>query len=242
MSTKHHKYRTRRARGALHERARRGFRGYPIATIAYYGPDNNFASKVAVGIILQENGEVAFLERWFSRDRDVRADPTINQEIIAFLNQHPVKSVAMTDRIIGCPHEEGIDYPVGESCPECPYWANRDRWTGELIDEKSKAVSEVGTVIGVAWYRAEQWDRLREISVDRDKLEETYEEWLASAEEALRQIRRSGKYAEKVAVDVGELLAWCRARNLDVDGKARAQYVAEMLRQRDQKQGRQSAD
>jgi hypothetical protein len=38
----------------------------------------------------------------------------------------------MTDKIIGCPHEEGIDYPDGEQCPVCPYWAGRDRWTGAL--------------------------------------------------------------------------------------------------------------
>ena len=35
----------------------------------------------------------------------------------------------MTDRIIGCPHEEGIDYADGTVCPMCPYWQDRDRWT-----------------------------------------------------------------------------------------------------------------
>jgi hypothetical protein len=37
----------------------------------------------------------------------------------------------MADRIIGCPHEEGIDYPEGEECPLCPFWKGRDRWSGE---------------------------------------------------------------------------------------------------------------
>jgi hypothetical protein len=32
--------------------------------------------------------------------------------------------------MLGCPHEEGIDYPEGEACPECPYWAGRDRPIG----------------------------------------------------------------------------------------------------------------
>jgi hypothetical protein len=39
----------------------------------------------------------------------------------------------MTDRIIGCPHEEGIDYPDGQKCPQCPYWASRDRFTHDVI-------------------------------------------------------------------------------------------------------------
>lgn len=34
--------------------------------------------------------------------------------------------------IIGCPHEEGIDYPDGQVCPQCPFCAHRDRWASEL--------------------------------------------------------------------------------------------------------------
>jgi hypothetical protein len=29
----------------LHKKAKRGFKGYPVGTIAFYGPDNRFASK-----------------------------------------------------------------------------------------------------------------------------------------------------------------------------------------------------
>ena len=105
----------------------------PLATIAYYGPDDKFASKVVVGIILQEGDEPAFLERWFSDGADLRSDPAIAQRILDFIQEHHVERVAMLDRIFGCPHEEGVDYPEGESCPECPFWANRDRWTGKPI-------------------------------------------------------------------------------------------------------------
>jgi hypothetical protein len=44
-----------------------------------------------------------------------------------------VKSMVMTDGIIGCPHEDGIDYPEGTSCPKCPYWAGRNRFTKEHV-------------------------------------------------------------------------------------------------------------
>jgi hypothetical protein len=40
----------------------------------------------------------------------------------------------MPDRIIGCPHEEGIDYPLGSTCPLCPFWKDKDRWTGLPAD------------------------------------------------------------------------------------------------------------
>jgi hypothetical protein len=118
-------------RSPLKKRARRGFQGFPAATIAWYGPDDQRASKVAVGIIVEEGGEPQALERWFSKDQDIRHDRVIGAEIQQFLQSHGVKSVVVTDRIIGCPHEEGTDYPDGETCPQCPFWAGRDRWTGE---------------------------------------------------------------------------------------------------------------
>jgi hypothetical protein len=88
-----------------------------------------------VGILLSEKDEdVAFMEKWFRTDQDVRFDPEIKAQIVDFLGKHDVHRVVLVDRIIGCPHEEGIDYPKGETCPRCPFWANRDRWTGEIID------------------------------------------------------------------------------------------------------------
>ena len=108
--------------------------GYPVGTIAYYGPDDKFASKVVVGIVSSAKDETATeLRKWFADELDVREDNGINQDILQFLEQHNAQRVAMIDRIIGCPHEEGVDYPEGDVCPQCPYWANRDRWTGELV-------------------------------------------------------------------------------------------------------------
>ncbi len=109
--------------------------GYPIGTVAFYGPTDQFASKVVAGILVDENDkDVTHLEKWFAHGKDVRTDGTILEQIADFFDQHQVARIAMVDRIIGCPHEEGIDYPEGEACPQCPFWAHRDRWTGEIID------------------------------------------------------------------------------------------------------------
>jgi hypothetical protein len=122
-----------RNKNPLFKRSRKGFRGYPVATIAFYGPDDGRATKVAVGIVTREGAEPDFLERWYSESGDLRSDEETTAQIRAFLSQHNVVSVAAVDRIIGCPHEEGIDYPVGTACPQCPFWASRDRFTGEII-------------------------------------------------------------------------------------------------------------
>ena len=116
----------------LANKARKGFRGYPVATIAYYGPTDKKATKVTVGIVLCDGAEPDPLRSWLS-ETDVRNDPGIIEEILLFLEEQSVVSVAAVDRIIGCPHQEGIDYPEGETCPECTFWKGRDRWTGDRI-------------------------------------------------------------------------------------------------------------
>ena len=122
----------RRAQSPLMKKSRRAFRGYPVATIAFYGSDNTRATKVAVGVVLKESADPEEMKDWSGAEGDVRNEPAITREILEFIKSHSVKSVVMTDRIIGCPHEEGVDYPEGQTCPQCPFWSNRDRWTGEI--------------------------------------------------------------------------------------------------------------
>ena len=117
----------------LRKKARKGLRGWPIATVAFYGPNLDRATKVTVGIVRSENAEVKELRHWKVDRGDIRADPSIAQEILEFIEQHRVLSVAMTDGIIGCPHQAGIDYE-GEWCPICVFWHGRDRFTGQSLN------------------------------------------------------------------------------------------------------------
>lgn len=115
----------------LTKKVRRGLRGYPIGTVAAYGPDDRRASKLVASIRWSEDGEPE-MRKWFSETADLRTDAAVITEVMQFFDENAVLSVAMMDRIIGCPHEEGIDY-VGQYCPQCPFWIGRDRWTGKLV-------------------------------------------------------------------------------------------------------------
>ena len=123
----------------LKKRASKGARGYPVATVAFYGPTDKVASKVVVGITPAEGSDVEILERWYSPDQDARKNPQILKIVLHFLEAHGVKSVVLPDRLLGCPHEEGKDYPEGEPCPQCAYWRNRDRFTGVLQGTSGEA-------------------------------------------------------------------------------------------------------
>jgi hypothetical protein len=116
----------------LRKKARKGMQGWPMATVAFYGPNLSQATKVAVGIVPSENAEVKELRDWKVDQGDIRADSTIAGEILEFMDKHGVLSVAMTGTIIGCPHQEGIDYE-GEWCPVCEFWHGRDRFSEQRI-------------------------------------------------------------------------------------------------------------
>jgi hypothetical protein len=90
----------------LRKKAKRGFRGYLIATVAFYGPTADFATKIVASIVPGEGCDPDPLDRWFSQDTDVRTDPEIGEQVIAFLTAHDARPIVVTDGIIGCPHEE----------------------------------------------------------------------------------------------------------------------------------------
>ena len=66
----------------LRKKAKRGFRGYPMATVALYGPDDKVATKVAVAILEREGDEVSTLERWYSEEHDIRVDPAVEAAVV----------------------------------------------------------------------------------------------------------------------------------------------------------------
>ena len=91
-------------------------------------------------------------------------------------------------------------------------------------------------VVGFAWYRPDQWQRIRDISADKDDLHDSYLEWFQSAEARLQELRASGLRVERVDVQSEALILWCNERGLEINGESRSRYVAERLSKLDQKQ------
>ena len=57
---------------------------------------------------------------WFWRERKKETlDEFFNKELTAKQRR-------------GCRWRR-VDYPEGGVCPQCPFWAHRDRWTGDVI-------------------------------------------------------------------------------------------------------------
>jgi hypothetical protein len=94
-----------------------------------------------------------------------------------------------------------------------------------------KESSEDRIAIGFAWYRPEQWQRVRDISDDVEDLHDTYPEWLRLAEENFNRLENTGAHVEKVDIDSEQLIIWCNERGLPIIGASRSQYAAEKLRE-----------
>jgi hypothetical protein len=84
-------------------------------------------------------------------------------------------------------------------------------------------------VLGIAWFRPDQWELLRSLSTDADILEPTHAQWEKFARETVRDLARQGMLARKVDVDVEQLRAWCVAQQRPLDASARAAYAAARL-------------
>ena len=105
----------------------------------------------------------------------------------------------------------------------------RSKVMGKRKNKRSEFYETVDTVIGVAWYTPEQYERLLQIADDRDNLEDTYEEWKATAEKTLPELEKAGVLIRKIYIDVAELVSWCKDQNRPVAEASRTIFVADKV-------------
>ena len=96
-------------------------KGLPIGILTYFGPDNKTITKI-VAIIVEKSNVEPLLRKWIKPE--ILSDPGVATEIGQYFLDHNTKDIVIAEGVLGCPHEEGVDYPKGEDCPQCPYWKN----------------------------------------------------------------------------------------------------------------------
>lgn len=129
--------RDQRKRESARRVARRGARRESVATIIQYGPDDKTVTKVVAAFFDKPGGPEKELKKWVATD--ITTSPKFREELAAFIDRwHPDK-IGFSFGVMGCPHEEGPDYPEGGVCPICPFWATHNRWLTSqptLIDRR----------------------------------------------------------------------------------------------------------
>lgn len=80
------------------------------------------------------------------------------------------------------------------------------------------------TVVGMAWYRPDQWQQLLQVSADPEDLEDAYEEWQEQAEARMVELQEAGVNIRRVDVDVYDLVRWFGDEGCSIDAAGRSRY------------------
>jgi len=80
-------------------------------------------------------------------------------------------------------------------------------------------------VIGIAWYKKEQWFILRQVIENPNDIENTYEEWLNNAINLRKTLIDSGLTVEEVEIDIQDVISWCKKDNKTINSKNITEYV-----------------
>lgn len=82
-------------------------------------------------------------------------------------------------------------------------------------------------VIGLPWYRRDDYAALLMLFSDPDKLPGTHEAWLERAEAAERQFQNAGFGVARIWIRPLPFAIWCKERNLSRDQRARMTFANE---------------
>lgn len=83
-------------------------------------------------------------------------------------------------------------------------------------------------VVGMAWFKPENFTRLRAMFKDGHKLHRTYDEWLRAAEAGRKAQEVKGLRVVCVDIDPDDFPNWCAAKGMDLDANARMRYASEI--------------
>jgi hypothetical protein len=121
---------------------------------------------------------------------------------------------------------------VGESVRP-PRLSRNVRLKIKYRSNDNKMHNDSKKVIGIAWYRKEQWILLRQTIENPNDIENTYEEWLDKAMELKRTIEASGLTTEEVDIDIPGVITWCKKNNKPINSNSISEYAAYKLKEKD---------
>ena len=77
----------------------------------------------------------------------------------------------------------------------------------------------------IAYYRKEDWQYFLEIIDDRDKVDDTWEEWFLSFSKLKSALESEGLVVIPITINLKRLKRYCTKKNIKNIGATRAKYV-----------------
>ncbi len=80
------------------------------------------------------------------------------------------------------------------------------------------------------FFRREDYELMRIVVDEPERMPENYDDWLKTAEEQLAQAIANGMQVEKVFIDADGLRAFCEKAGVQPDHAGRTRYAISLLR------------
>ena len=77
---------------------KRGFHGYPLIEIQYFGQSAQLATKVVVGFTQEEGGQT--FEETFSAQSEIRADEVVQTTLLKIIDRAEAKTVVIKEGVL----------------------------------------------------------------------------------------------------------------------------------------------
>jgi hypothetical protein len=84
-------------------------------------------------------------------------------------------------------------------------------------------------LVGITWFREEDYPALLAIFEDAHKMPSTWKGWLKGAEQLEERAKAQGQTAERVYVDPDTFPEWCRREGVGVNREGRHKFNAVTL-------------
>lgn len=81
-------------------------------------------------------------------------------------------------------------------------------------------------IVGIPWYKKDNFKKLRRLFDDGHKLHDTHREWLAAADQLRERLEAQGVRVVRVDIDPHEFASWCQAEGCKLDADARNRYAS----------------
>ncbi|OOZ39883.1 hypothetical protein BOW53_09770 [Solemya pervernicosa gill symbiont] len=81
----------------IEKKVKRGFQGYPLISVDYYGPDDSLATKVIVGFVAEEGFKPQQQE--FETEGDIREEVNVQTTILKLIERTEAKTVTLSEGV-----------------------------------------------------------------------------------------------------------------------------------------------
>ena len=86
-------------------------------------------------------------------------------------------------------------------------------------------------ICSIPFYRKDQYDRLKDVSIDKETFSKSYDEMMKTTESKHKEMENLGFMVVKIDVDVKELIDWCDSINVAINPRFRTEFALKKLKE-----------